>query len=259
LSVFHVLRGLLRGMAAVRVVLFLTIASAPACAEEVIVFGDDTFAPFLLVRDGKPAGSLVKLLQRAEALSGDHYVVKLMPWERAYQMASSGQGAIIGLSDTHERRKLFDYSDAIEGESTRIVVLKRRAFAFNTLEDLRGKTFGAAFGVSFGDQVDQAIQEGLFSVERTIGRASRIKKVLAGRIDGAFVTGPTPSLNELAEDDPMLASRIDELTFLPKPLRHDLFYLAFAKSMHQSAAIGRFNHALRVLREATQSVPASRR
>lgn len=230
-----------------------------ALADTVTVYGDDTFAPFLVLRDGQPSGSLVKLLQRAEALSGDHYVVQLLPWKRAYQMALSGNGAILGLSDTRERRQLFDYSDPIEGAVTRIVVLKRRAFAFNTLDDLRGKTFGAAFGVSFGDKVDQAVQDGLFTIERSIGRPSRIKKVLAGRIDGAFVTGMGLSLNELAEDDPMLESQLDELMFLPKPLRHDQFYLAFAKSAHQSAALGRFNHALRVLREATPSVPASRR
>ena len=74
------------------------LASLTAAAETLVVFGDDAYPPVIHMRDGKPAGILPAILDRAQSLTGDQYEVRLTPWKRAYESALRGQGGVIGVS-----------------------------------------------------------------------------------------------------------------------------------------------------------------
>jgi ABC-type amino acid transport substrate-binding protein len=219
-------------------------------AETLVVLGDDAYAPVIHMRGGAPSGFLVTILERASALTGDRYDVRLSPWKRAYELASRGEGGVVGVSFNHERAKLFDFSRPIYDDDIQIVTLANKSFPYARLEDLKGKTIGGVLGASYGDSVDNALASGLFAVERDVSQAGRLRKLLAGRLDAAFIgNGMAGFEGVINSQDDLRASRA-QFTVLPTPLTRDPLHLAFAKSMNKREALDRFDAALDTLRKS---------
>jgi polar amino acid transport system substrate-binding protein len=224
--------------------LVLAYVTPIAHAETLVIYGDEAYPPVIHLRDGKAAGILPAVLSRLQALTGDTYELRLTPWKRAYEMASLGQGGVIGVSLTQERSKLFDFSKPIYNDDIQIVTIKKQAFDFQRLEDLKGKTIGGIHGASYGDAVDKAIAGGLFTVDRDVGQVGRLRKLLAGRLDAAFIGNGAAGFEAVIESSDELRADRDKLLVLPVPLAKDPLHLAFAKSMGKQPALKRFNTAL---------------
>lgn len=219
-------------------------------AEQLVVFGDDAYRPVVYLQDGKPQGELTLILRRASEITGDTYELQLMPWKRAYELAARGEGGVIGVSLTQERARTFDYSQAMYDDDIQIVTLKGKTFNFSTLDDLKGKVIGGVNGASYGEAVDQAIAERKFAVERDVSQSGRLRKLLAGRLDAAFIGNGQAGFEAVLASDPELASRRKDFVILPRPLARDPLHLAFAKSMNRQEALARFDAALVKLRKA---------
>jgi ABC-type amino acid transport substrate-binding protein len=219
-------------------------------AETLTVYGDDNYLPVIYSQDGKPSGALVNILHKVSERTGDVYDIQLFPWKRAYELARSGSGAIVGISLTNERREIFDFSEPIYNDDIQIVVLKGHEFTFNRLEDLKGKSVGGVLGASYGEVVDKAIQDGLFKVDRDVGQAGRLRKLMAGRIDAAFIGNGSAGLEAVLQSDPQLASKRASFVVLKTPLTRDPLHLAAAKSLDKKAVIERFNAAVRNLQKS---------
>lgn len=217
-------------------------------AETITVFGGDSFSPTTYLVDGEPAGSLVDLLKQLSSKTGDEYLVRLLPWKRAYEAALRGEGAIIGLSRTSERDKLFAFSEPMHYNDLQLVVQKDRKFVFRRLLDLKGKTIGGGLGVSYGEAVDTALQQGQFTMERDTDASERIFKVLQGRLDAAVIGHGMPGYEAVITSNPRLAARHEELVVLPHPFERDPLYFAMLKTTAQKGAVARLNKALRELR-----------
>lgn len=235
-------------------VLYLSLSFVALQAETLVVFGDDAYAPVVFLVDGNPAGVLPDILSRAEALTGDRYQLQLSPWRRAYELARRGEGGVVGISYTEERAALFDFSKPLYEDNIQIVTLNDRTFPFAHIEDLQGKTVGGVNGASYGTAVDQAIADGLFTVDRDVGQAGRLRKLLAGRLDAAFIGNGMAGFNSVIDSHQDLRDNRNRFTILPTPLTHDQLYLAFAKSLHKQAVLDRFNVALDKL-ASTQPSP----
>lgn len=239
-----------RAKRAAMVLLSVLALALPAAAETLLIFGDDAYAPVLFQRPGgMPDGALAQTLRRAERLTGDRYELQLMPWKRAYELARRGDGGLIGVSHTQERAAIFDYSKPMYDDDIRIVVVKGREFAFSELNDLKGKLLGGVRGASYGETVDKAIASGLLKVDRDIGQVSRLRKVLAGRLDAALIGNGQAGLEAVIESHPELQENRDKFVVLDKPLARDPLYLAFPKQLGKSEALARFNEALDKLRK----------
>lgn len=220
-------------------------------AETLVVYGDDNYLPVIhLDAAGKPAGVLVDILRKVSARNGDTYDIQLFPWKRAYELARRGGGAVVGVSLTAERSDLFDFSDPIYNDDIQIIVRSGHVFPFETISDLRGKTLGGVIGASYGDLVDNAIQDGLFKVDRDVGQAGRLRKLLLGRIDGAIIGNGLAGFEAVLQSEPELLAQRNQLVILKTPLARDPLYLAVAKSMNQRDVIERFNKALRELQRS---------
>lgn len=229
---------------------WLWAALCTAHAETLVVLGDDAYMPVVFADHGKPAGLLPAILQRIAILTGDHYEVHLSPWKRAYELAVHAEGGVVGISHNQERGRIFDFSKPIYDDDIQIVTLKNQTFPYTTLEDLKGKTIGGVIGASYGEAVDKAIAAGLFSVERDVGSAGRLRKLLAGRLDAAFIGNGAAGFANVVSSQEELRSNHAEFAVLPTPLTRDPLYLAFAKSMHKRAALDRFDAALEKLRKS---------
>jgi polar amino acid transport system substrate-binding protein len=225
----------------------LCLTAWSARADTVTVFGGDSFAPTTFIANGEPAGTLVDLLKQLSSKTGDEYLVRLLPWKRAYEAALRGEGAIMGLSRTGERRELFEFSEPLHYNDLQLVVHKDRPFVFKRLSDLKGKNIGGGLGVSYGDAVDTALQQGLFSMERDTDATESVFKVLQGRLDAAVIGHGMPGYEAVVTSNPRLVARLGELAVLPHPLERDPLYFAMRKTMGQQDAVARLNKALREL------------
>ncbi len=224
--------------------LALLLAASRVQAERLVVFGDDSYAPVIHLVQGQPAGVLAELLRQAEHYSGDSYELQLMPWKRAYEMARRQQGGLIGVSTTAERREQCDFSRPIYSDDIHVAVLKGHEFPLHGLDDLRGKLIGGVLGASYGEAMDQAIRDGLFQVDRDISQASRLRKLLAGRLDGALIGNGQRGFELALASHPSLRGQESRFVLLPTPLVHDPLLLAFPKGMNKADAIARFDTAM---------------
>lgn len=223
-------------------ILLLCFAGTLSAAEEVVIFGDNNYQPVIFSdAQGHSAGILPQLLRQFARDSGAAITIKLYPWKRAYFSAEKGLGGVIGLSRTNQRMAIFDYSAPIYDDSISVIVIKGHAFPFNALADLAGKKIGVQSGASYGSEVDAAIKAGDLTVEADQSHTSRLKKLLHGRIDAAFIGNGERGLQNLLDSDEQLAANREQFVILPRPLTNDLLYLGFAKSMHMQAFLQRFN------------------
>ena len=227
--------------------LFLSLLlSGTSQARELLIFGDDNYPPVIYLNSQEqPSGVLPEALEYFRKTSDDSFTLKLYPWKRAYANAVSAKGGVIGISKTPSRELIFDFSEPIYNDNINVVVLKGHEFVFQSLKDLGGKKIGAQSGASYGSAVDAAIESKLIQVERDQSHNSRLKKLLHGRIDAAFIGNGQAGLNLLLEADPQLNKSREQFIVLPNPLSHDPLYLAFPKSMAMQSLLIRFNQALR--------------
>lgn len=223
-----------------------------ARAETLVVFGDDVYAPVVYSDRGQPAGVLPAILKRLERDTGDTYQLRLVPWRRAYESALRGEGGLIGVSFTTERGALFDFSRSIYDDDIQVVTLVDRKFPYSGLADLKGKVLGGVQGASYGDEVDQAIAAGLFSVDRDVGQVGRLRKLLAGRLDAALVGNGQAGFEAIIVADEVLRSKREQFVILKPPLVRDPLHLAFPKRLDKKAALARFDQALQRLQKTAE-------
>lgn len=221
-----------------------------AMADTLVVLGDDAYVPVVYMKDGKPAGLLPAILQAASRHTGDTYDIRLSPWRRAYEFSLRGDGGLVGVSFNQERDKLFDFSRSFYDDNIQIVTLKSKTFPYSKLEDLKGKTIGGINGASYGDEVDRAIAAGLFTVERDVSQTGRLRKLLAGRLDAAFVGNGQAGFEAAVNSFDELRQKRSLFVVLPTPLTRDPLHLAFPKAMGQRAAIDRFDAAIDKMRKS---------
>lgn len=193
------------------VLLVLGTALGASQAETLVVLGDHAYAPIIYTLNEKPAGLLPAILERA---------------------------------------KSFDFSKPIYDDDIHIVTLKTKTFPYAKLEDLKGKTIGGINGASYGDEVDKAIASGLFVVDRDVGQAGRLRKLLAGRLDAAFIGNGLAGFDAAVTSQEELSNNRAQFVVLPVPLARDPLYLAFPKSMNKRDALNRFDAALEKLRQS---------
>ena len=230
--------------------LVLWTALGASQAETLVVMGDHAYAPVIYSQNGKAAGLLPAILARASALTGDHYDLRLSPWKRAYELAARGEGGVVGVSFNQERAKSFDFSRPLYDDDIQIVTLKGKTFPYAKLEDLKGKTIGGVNGASYGDDVDKAIANGLFVVDRDVGQAGRLRKLLAGRLDAAFIGNGLAGFDGIVSSEEELRKNRAQFVVLPTPLTRDPLHLAFPKSLNKREALNRFDAALEKLKQS---------
>lgn len=101
-----------------------------------------------------------------------------------------------------------------------------------------------------GEGVDKAIAAGMFVVERDVGQAGRLRKLLADRLDAAFIGNGVVGFEGVINSQDELQSNRAQFAILPTPLTRDPLHLVFAKSMKKRAALDRFDAALEKLRKS---------
>lgn len=146
--------------------------------------------------DGKgkvkpPAASQQMLFEYLERELGVKFKIMRYPWPRAERNARDGAGLIFGLPKTPERLRELRYSDPAVRRTLWLVTRSDATFPFEKLADLKGKTIGAVYGYSYGEEFEVSRNK-LFRVEGEIpSRATRLQRLLLKRVDAVLLYQPS--------------------------------------------------------------------
>jgi ABC-type amino acid transport substrate-binding protein len=189
----------------------------------------------------------VERLRATESALALRFDIELLAWNRAMSMAQQGRGGILGVSYTKARAVWLDFSQPLFADDIHVVVRRDSGFQPQQLSDLQGRLIGIGNGVSYGEELEQALAAGQFRVTRDWGIQRRLRILLSGRVDGVFIGGGRAGFDTALRSEAGLWERREELLWLPQPVLRDRLYLGFAKRMGQGALLERFNAALSAL------------
>jgi polar amino acid transport system substrate-binding protein len=202
-------------------------------------------APKMFLHDGKPTGYMTELAHEALRRAGYDVEVRSYPWARTVMYVQSGFGVITSLSHTPERDKLFVFSDPLYEDRVLMITRRGAGLQLSGLADLTGLRVGVQQGASFGPAFEAALAN--FVVERDDSADKRLRKVAAGRIDVAILSGGPPAVRYYATRagvDPGL------LDVQKSPLLVDSNHIAVARSRPDAdEIIRRVNTAIAAMRK----------
>lgn len=232
----------------------LLLASVlPVCAqagavrgeeERLTLFVADEAAPKMFLRDGKPAGYMTELAIEAMRRAGYTVDVQAVPWARAVASAQNGRGVITSFSRTPEREKQFVFSDLVYEDAVLMITRKSDGLRLDGMTGLSAYRLGAQLGASFGPAFEAILPS--LNVERDEGADTRLRKLLANRIDVALLSGGLPAVRFYAAKGGV---DINSLTVQARPLVVDANYFAVLRSRSDAQEIiRRLNTSLATMR-----------
>ena len=141
-----------------------------------------------------------KLLDNIGRIAGIRFDVRRMPIPRLLEAVKQGEGIGYGISKTSERSTYLAYSDPVFTDNVWLIVRDDAGIENSTLADLKGKSIGIVHGIRFNDEIDSQ-RNVLFKVEEDPSHlASRLKKLLSGRMDAMLLNSRARSAKELENE-----------------------------------------------------------
>ena len=207
--------------------------TAVAAPPEVTLIVASNLAPKMYTKeDGTPTGSLTELATEIVKRAGYTPVVKALPWARAVQAAQDGEGVIAGFSKNPEREKIFSFSDVMWVDNIQIITVKKANLNIQGPAGLKGKRVGLQLGSSFGPAFEEVLPQ--IEADRDTAIDVRLKKLDAGRIDAAIVTGGMVGLNYNAK---LAGVEMSNLQVQTPPLLADPNFLAVSNTRPDRSVI----------------------
>jgi ABC-type amino acid transport substrate-binding protein len=221
----------------------LLLCSNVMAEETAILVAGESFPPLMWEEKGVAKGVAVEIGKAILTKAGFKVVVRTCPWMRCQAIAENENAFITGFSKNDERLKKFKYSDVIMYDDIVIVTKKGKEFPFKDVADLKGKVIGAQIGVGFGEK-NQGLKKGMI-VETDTNDIARVKKIIAGRIDGGFFSLSNIGISYSAK---LAGYPITDFSILPGVIDRDPNYLATGiKTSNAKEKIEKINKAIKDL------------
>jgi polar amino acid transport system substrate-binding protein len=217
----------MRGIIGSLVVLLLSASAA--AAETWTVVCEEEFPPYNYVEDGKKTGidtEIVYAVLKEIDVTPAHDV---LPWNRVVAMLDQNQTDLAyQFVGTPERMERYSMIGPIRVGHTVFAVPADSAVAFDTLDDLKGKTIGLVQGFSYSKEFNEA---GFLTKDiSATNNETLVRKLAAKRYD--VIIGDFNTLNFLAARNHLS----DQIRFLPKIYQDVPRYVAFPKQRADKAA-----------------------
>lgn len=220
------------------------LSASDVPANTLVVFSLPASPPKSYLKEGKVIGFMVDLTREALHRAGYTADIQAFPWARAVKMSERAEGLISSFSRTPEREVLYFFSDPIYEDPVLLVTKRDANFSFSGPKDLAGRTVGLLRSTSFGAEF-----EGLrasFIEAPDDSAEQRLKKLLAGRIDAAIISGGLPALRFFAQSAEI---KLDLLKVHNPPIVLDPNFIAIAKTYPKaSEIIANINKAIASMR-----------
>ncbi|MDI9244773.1 transporter substrate-binding domain-containing protein [Marinobacter sp. CHS3-4] len=243
----RVAKGLLRGLG---MVLFVWASALWADEMKPLTISVGDWPPFF-VENEPGQGSVARLVRDVFADQGYDVTFDFLPWKRAYREAAIGKHSATAIwMHKEEREKDFIYSDAVMKERFVLFHRKDKPLTWDTMKDLSGLKLGASIGYSYGPEFDEALEQGVISVERASSTELNFKKLLYDRID-AFP-------EEINVGYYILRRETDKpdtnaITHHPKSISENESFLLFPRNDPDTKELlSAFNEGLKKFRESGQ-------
>ena len=227
-------------------ILFLVFFIFPTVghAKEITIVGDINEKPRIYIDDSEAKGYLPNILHYIEEKTDLTFQIKLYPWARAYFTAKKGHAAIIGISKTPERLKIFDYTIPVYFEDILVISTIKNPVNYNRIEDLYGKTVGITRGAVYSDEFEEAKKENKFEVFEGNSPSQRLNLLIYKRIDVAIIGSGQAGFRNALEESKLSANKQSNFIIAGAPLARDPNYIAFPKSMDALSIINKINNAV---------------
>ena len=220
------------------------ILTTAGYAKEITIVGDNNEKPRIYIDDYEAKGYLPNILHYIDEKTDLTFQIKLYPWARAYSTAEKGHVAIIGISKTPERLKIFDYTTPVYFEDILVISTTNNPVNYNRIEDLYGKTVGITRGAVYSDEFEEAKKENKFEVIEDNSPSQRLNLLIYKRIDVAIIGSGQAGFRNALKDSKLPSNKQAMLFTAETPLARDPNYIAFSKSMNALNTINKINDAV---------------
>lgn len=199
------------------------------------------------------AKSVTDLLTYIEKTLNIRVEIRRVPWKRAMENALSRDVLLMGMSITTERAKKYAFSEAINANGNWLITRCDATFPFDSLQDLKGKLIGVVNGTSADEAFDLQANK-IFKIENdTSAGVSRLKKLMAKRMDALVWYGITSDVREMQDviNRNYAVQHFDNDTgsptpfcVLPKPISIVTNHFAMRINSGNQQLLARINQAL---------------
>ncbi|GAA5314845.1 MAG: transporter substrate-binding domain-containing protein [Candidatus Pelagadaptatus aseana] len=206
----------------------LLLTSLGLNAKEVLtVFTADNGAPkHYLDSDGQVKGYAVDIAREAIERVGLTPRLVARPWKRAQQEAMLGKGVITGFSRTPSREAYYLFTEPLFSDRVLLIYNSRNPITFNAYNDLAGLRIGISRGSNYSGEFNQ--MRPLLIMDEDSSHIQRLRKLLAGRLDGAIFSGDMFTILFNAD---MAGLNVDNLIPAAKPISIDPNHLGIPNNL----------------------------
>ncbi len=215
-----------------------------ALACEVTVYGNSERAPKSYLKDGRATGILVDQLRYIDQRIACQVTVELYPWELVQRKVLASGGGITGFSRNERRERHFVYTKPVFLDELRLLVKAGSEFPYEGYEDLDGRTLVIDRSISFGQDFEDAVAAGRFTVVRESRIGERLRMVTDGEVDAMFVPSGEAGLRYLLSELRIPEAERDRWTLLAKPFKINPNHIAFRKGPDSRQLVEQFNAAI---------------
>lgn len=160
-----------------------------AFAKPLVVLTETDFAPYSMVREGKPAGIDVDVFAEAANRVGIEYELEVVPWVTLLSRLQKGEcDMAFSLFYVPERTTYASFVKAapIHKSDYGLFTLVSRNIQRVDVRDLEHMTIGRPEEFSIGERFDDAEKAGKLKTISIPGEAEMVARLLSGKLD-AFV------------------------------------------------------------------------
>lgn len=169
--------------------------------------------------------------------------VRHYPWRRVLYNGENGEGIIFGIYKTPNRINTFNFSEPVYTDKVWLVTLCKKQFAFDKIQDLKGKKIGIVSGSSAGAEFDNQVGKTIELETNDTSLAGRFLKLYQNRMDAFLLYEPRTNTIEVQRElNQQFAKNIEEYSpshkdlfcILPNPISSIDVHFAVSKKIDQT-------------------------
>lgn len=204
-----------------------------------------------------------KLIKQIEEGLNIEFSIQLYPWNRAVNIATTQGELIFALSQTPERLALFTFSEPILYNYIWLVTRADKAFSYNKIKDLKGKTIDIFRGAKYGGDFDKN-KNILFKIEEGSGSYSqRLLRLQKNRVDAMVFSSEhsqakdvEKQINDIVKNELQQNKEDTQYNFkvIPIPITKDSIRFAILKGSNEQL-ITNINQFIKKLQNSNNKTP----
>lgn len=140
--------------------------------------------PPFFVQSEPSQGSVARLVRDIFEEAGYQVQFHFLPWKRAYREAAAGRHDATAIwMYAADREQDFIYSAPVMNERFVLFYRKDNPIQWQRMADLSELQLGGSIGYSYGENFDNAAENGMLNVEWVASTELNFRRLLYGRID----------------------------------------------------------------------------